>query len=65
MKVEVDVTRCCGHARCATVAADLFVLNDIGYLDTPVITIPEGEEALATRGVRACPERCLKIVGED
>jgi ferredoxin len=64
MKMVVQVDRCCGHARCATVAADIYVLNDIGYLDTPLIEVPEGEEALAQRGMRACPERCISVLEE-
>jgi ferredoxin len=62
VKIAVEVERCCGHARCAAVAPDVFILNDIGYLDTPSIDVPEGSEALAQRGVRACPERCMSIV---
>ena len=65
MKIKAEVQRCCGHARCATVAPDIFVLNDVGYLDTPIIDVPEGAEPLGRRGARACPERCLSIVEED
>jgi ferredoxin len=64
MKVHVRIEACCGHARCAVVAPDLFVLNEVGYLDTPEIDVPDGEEGLAKRAVRACPEGCLSI-GEE
>jgi ferredoxin len=64
MKLVVEIERCCGHARCASVAPDMFVLNEVGYLDTPLIVVPEGQEALAKRGARACPERCVSIVEE-
>jgi ferredoxin len=64
MKLAVEIERCCGHARCASVAPDMFVLNEVGYLDTPLIVVPEGQEALAKRGARACPERCVSIVEE-
>lgn len=61
MKIVVEVERCCGHARCAAIAPEIFVLNDIGYLDTPLIDVASGDEQLAQRGVRACPERCLSL----
>lgn len=64
MKITVEVERCCGHARCAAVAPEIFVLNDVGYLDTPLIVVAAGSEALAQRGLRACPERCMSVVEE-
>jgi ferredoxin len=65
VKIRVAVDRCCGHARCAAVAPHIFVLNESGYLDTPEIEVPVGEEALAMRGVRACPERCISAEGDE
>lgn len=61
MRILVDVGSCCGHARCAEAAPDLFVLNDIGYLDTPEIAVSEDQEAIARRGAGACPEGCITI----
>jgi ferredoxin len=61
MKVLVDVAKCQGHARCVAVAPDLFTLNDDGFNDQPEWPVPPGQEALATRAVRACPERVLSI----
>jgi ferredoxin len=65
MKVIVKVERCCGHARCAAVAPEIFILNDSGYLETPVIEVPKGQEELALKGKRACPEACLSVVGDN
>jgi ferredoxin len=65
VKIRVAVERCCGHARCATVAPHIFIPNESGYLDTPEIDIPPGQEALAKRGARACPERCISAVEEQ
>jgi ferredoxin len=64
MKIAVRIDRCCGHARCAAVAPEIFILNDAGYLDTPLIEVPEGQEQLALKGKRACPEACLSVVDE-
>jgi ferredoxin len=63
--VVVEVNRCAGHARCAAVAPELFVLDDDGYLRTPTIELPAGFEHLAQRAIRACPERALKLSETD
>lgn len=65
MKLQVAVAACCGHARCAEVAPEIFLLNDIGYLDTAEIEVPEGKEAEARRGARACPERAISVIEAD
>ena len=61
MKIIVDTEKCVGHARCAAVAPDVFELDDAGYNVTPVKTIPKELEEQALRGMRACPERIIKI----
>jgi len=62
MKIVADKTRCAGHARCAAVADQLFELDDDGYIGFAEKLVPVGMEDVARRGVRACPERALKIV---
>jgi ferredoxin len=64
VKITVQVDRCCGHARCAAVAPEIFILNDAGYLDTTEIDVPKGQEQLALKGKRACPEACLSVADE-
>jgi ferredoxin len=61
MKIIADKTRCAGHARCAAVAGELFVLDDNGYIGFQEKVVPAGSEDMARRGVRACPERALKL----
>tara|TARA_B100000949_G_scaffold51698_1_gene45337 strand:- start:2658 stop:2855 length:198 start_codon:yes stop_codon:yes gene_type:complete len=61
MKIKAKIENCAGHARCAAVAPELFELNDEGYFETAEINVPSGQEALAKRAVRACPERILSI----
>jgi len=39
----------------------LFELDDNGYIRFAEKLVPEGLEELARRGVRACPERALKL----
>lgn len=62
MKIIADITKCCGHARCAAVAESLFVLDDNGYIAIREVQVPPELQSLARRGVRACPERALSLV---
>lgn len=62
MKIVADKNECAGHARCAAVAPDLFLLDEVGYIGFDEREVPPGDEKRAIRGVRACPERALRIV---
>lgn len=62
MKVVVDAPACVGHARCHHVAPALFALDDNGYIAIATFEVPAGQEGLARRGARACPERALTVV---
>lgn len=64
MKIRIDKARCVGNARCAAVAPGLFQLNDDGYIAVNEIDVPAGQEALARRGARACPERIIVVDDE-
>lgn len=61
MKIIVDRSRCAGHARCAAVSDSLFELDESGYISFDEKLVPDGMEALARRGTRACPERALTL----
>lgn len=64
MKIRIEKAKCVGNARCAAVAPDIYPLDDDGYIATEGFEVPAGEEALARRGARACPERII-FVEED
>ena len=64
MKIRIDKQRCVGNARCWAVAPELYPLDDEGYIAIETIEAPAGQEELARRGARACPERVIEIVGE-
>jgi len=64
MKIRIEKAKCVGNARCAAVAEDLYPLNDEGYISVDHIDVPEGKEALARRGARACPERIIFVEEE-
>jgi ferredoxin len=61
MKIRINKAMCVGNARCAAVAPELFPLDDEGYIAVEEITVPPGQEDLARRGARACPERIIVI----
>ena len=61
MRIIADKTKCAGHARCAAVSEELFELDPSGYIGFESKTVDAAFEAIARRGVRACPERALKI----
>lgn len=64
MKIRIEKASCVGNARCAAVAPQLFPLDDDGYIAVSEIDVPPGQEQLARRGARACPERII-VVEED
>ena len=61
MKIIVSHEKCQGHARCWTLAPDIFQLNDEGYIMPGDIEVAAGREEEAARGARACPERALQV----
>lgn len=65
MKIIVKRTLCSGHARCASVAPELFRLDDDGYIAMEDFEVPAGQEELARKGARACPERALRVAKDE
>ncbi len=66
MKIRIDRQKCVGNARCFAAAAQLYPLDDNGYIDSDGFEVAPEHEALARRGARACPERVITIVdGEE
>lgn len=64
MKIRIDKARCVGNARCWVIAPDLYPLNGDGYIESDGFEVPTGQEVLAKRGARSCPERVIEIVEE-
>jgi len=65
MKIHVDKSACSGHARCAAVAPNVFTLDDEGYNRSDDYEVPEGQLVEASRGVLACPEQAISLIGDD
>jgi ferredoxin len=61
VRIRVVVERCVGHARCAAVAPDVYVLDDEGYNRTAEKVVGTEHRASAIRGKRACPERIISV----
>jgi ferredoxin len=61
LKINVNTTLCSGHARCAVVAPEIYILDDNGYCIADGKTVSAEDEALARRGARACPERAITL----
>ena len=61
MKIRIDKARCAGNARCAAVAPAMFPLDEDGYIAIEEVIVPKGQEALARRAARACPERIIFV----
>ncbi|WP_095205357.1 ferredoxin [Mesorhizobium carmichaelinearum] len=61
MRIIVHNDKCQGHARCWAQAPHIFVLDDEGYILPGNLEIPIGEQPLASRGARSCPEHALEI----
>lgn len=62
MKIKVNKDICSGHARCMTVAPEVFELDDFGYNRMDDTVVPPEKEAAARRGAAACPEKAISIV---
>jgi len=65
MKIRVSADLCCGAQRCAIVAPEVYTLKDgfnalVGAAEAFVV--PEGQEAAARRGAKACPESAIKLI---
>jgi ferredoxin len=65
MKIHIEKSKCVGNARCAAIAADLYPLDDDGYIATEGFDVPAGEEQRARRGARACPERIIHVEDDE
>lgn len=65
MKIRIEKHACVGNARCAAVSAELYPLDEDGYIATEGFDVTEGNATLAKRGARACPERIIFVEEDD
>lgn len=65
LKVRIARSQCVGNARCHAVAEQLYPLNDEGYVAIDSFEVGSGDEVLARRGARACPERIISVIDDE
>jgi ferredoxin len=65
MKIRIEKVQCVGNARCNAVAEHLYPLDDDGYIAIEGFDVAPGEEELARKGAKVCPERIIFVVEED
>lgn len=61
MRIRIDGELCTGHGRCAKNAPGVYQLDDNGYAIRrgTEFEVAPGEEAMAIRGMKSCPERAI------
>ena len=61
MKVEVERTRCEGHAMCEAVAPAYFSVDEDGVLTILAEEVPESEKYQVDSAVLSCPVAALRL----
>ena len=65
LKVRVDQEKCQGHARCKSLAPELFELDQYGNAhEIGDGTVPEGLEDKAWLAKANCPEIAIDVIEE-
>ena len=65
LKVHVDQDKCQGHARCKSLAPELFELDEFGNAhEIGDGTVPEGLEDKAWLAQSNCPEIAIEVTEE-
>lgn len=62
MNVEIERSRCQGHAQCELMSGGFFELDELGYIATAAGEVSPGDEEVAKAGARACPERAITLL---
>ena len=62
MKVIANRATCTGHGLCAVKCAEIFKLDDNGYIDIgdDPVEVPSALYLKAAAGIDACPEGALR-----
>jgi ferredoxin len=65
LKVHVDQEKCQGHARCKSLAPELFELDEFGNAhEAGDGSVPEGLEEKAWLAKANCPEIAIDVIEE-
>ena len=61
MHIEIDSSKCQGHALCALMSDDYFTLDDIGHVASTSGEVQHEDVDRARQGAEACPERVFTL----
>jgi ferredoxin len=61
MYIEIDSSKCQGHALCALMSDDYFALDDIGHIASTSGEVQHEDAGRARQGAEACPERVFTL----
>ena len=61
MKIKVNQEACIGCGACASVAESLLEINEDGFSQPKVETVPEDKKADAQSAVDTCPTGAISI----
>jgi len=66
MRIKIDATLCSGHGRCNVTAGAFYKLDSNGYAAErgKTLEVPPGQEDLARKGAKYCPERAITVIEE-
>lgn len=63
MNVNVDLDRCQGNARCASIAPEIFELDEQGYAHVKTNgAVSDSQLAAVISAQRNCPERAISVM---
>jgi ferredoxin len=65
LTIRVSKDLCCGAQLCAAIAPEIYQLDHLGYNASDGVVVTAGQQALAKRGMRACPEEAISLVAKD
>jgi len=60
MKVKVNQDACIGCGACASIAEDIFELNDEGLSQAKVEEVPSDKEDNAKEAIESCPTSAIE-----
>lgn len=59
MRVQIERSKCQGHAMCEMASGGFFELDDLGHIARTGGEVGTGNEDAALAGADACPERVI------
>lgn len=61
MHIEIDRSKCQGHALCALMSGDYFILDEVGNIASASGEVSVEDVDRVRQGAEACPERVFTL----